>query len=194
VRQVVFEERINSLFREKIRPRRIRYFNGGDEPIYQIRVSDFDDAKDSLQHEIIKQDRDSFQKFLREVLQEKGRRDKYVSFRYDSEQIARLFYWLSVLRFNFEEFTFCKTSFRHLLLHKGDQAIPLLIVNGGNEKPLDLIYQHLNRRIEEDREFLHDIRNVLVYDASEYNGHDTTPEKVGSGKLVEKDPHKIVNA
>lgn len=194
VRQVVFEERINWLFREKIRPRRIRYFIGGDEPIYQIEVSDFDDAKDSLKNEIIKEDRDSFQKFLREVLQEKGRRNKYVSFLYASEQMARLFYWLSIFRFNFEEFTYCTSSSRHLLMHKDGQTIPLLIVNGDNEKPLDLIYQHLNKRIDQDREFLNDIRNVFVYDASEYNGHAITPEQVGSGRLIEGDPDKIVNA
>jgi len=194
VRQVVFEENINFLFREIIRPRKVRHFIGGDEPIYKINVSNFDDVKNSLKNEIIKQDRDSFQKFLREVLQKKDRRDKYVSFQYAKDKMTRLFYWLSVFRFNFEEFTYCKTSSRHLLMHKGDQVIPLFIVNGDNEEPLDLIYQHLNRRIEQDREFLYDIRNVFIYDASEYNGYATTPEQVGSGKLVERDPYKIVNA
>lgn len=192
VRQVVFEEHIH--VREIICPRKDRYFNGGDEPIYIIRVSDFDYAKNSLKKEIIKQDRDSFQKFLREVLQEEGRRDKYVSFHYASEQMARLFYWLSVFRFNFEEFTYCKTNSRHLLMYKGDQVIPLFIVNGDNDEPLDLIYQHLNKKIEQDGEFLYDIRNVFIYNASEYNNHATTPEQIGSGNLIERDPHNIVNA
>jgi len=192
VRQIVFEELLNKLFREKIRQR--KYFNGGDTPIYQIEASEFDEAKESVKDEIIKQDRDSFQKFLQEVLLEQGSRDKYVSFRYASDQMARLFYWLAVFRFNYEEFTFCKTSSRHLLVHKEDKTIPLLIVNGDNEKPLDFIYQQLNRKIEEDREFMYDIKNVFVYDAAEYNGHAAAPEEVGSGRLVERDSKKIVSA
>jgi NAD-dependent SIR2 family protein deacetylase len=196
VRQIVFEERLNGLFRdgEGILQRMMKYFNGGDERIYQIEASEFEAAKESVKNEIIKQDRDFFQRFLGEVLQEQGHRDKYVSFRYASDQIARLFYWLAVFRFNYEEFTFCKTSSRHLLMHKENKTISLLIVDGHKEKPLDLIYQQLNRTIEEDREFMYDIRNVFVYDASEYNGQAATPEKVGSGRLVERDPNKIVNA
>ena len=194
VRQIVFEEQLNKLFRESIRQRMMKYFNGGDVPIYQIEASEFDEAKESVKHEIIKQDRDSFQRFLQEVMQEQGRKDKYVSFRYASDQMARLFYWLAVFRFNYEEFTFCKTSSRHLLMHKEDKTIPLLIVNGDKEKPLDLIYQQLNKKIDQDREFMYDIRNVFVFDAAEYNGQATTPEKIGSGRLFERDPNKIVNA
>jgi len=191
--QVVFEDQISRLFREKIPWEKGKYFIDGDEPIYKISVSDFDDVKNSLKKEIIGEDRNSFQKFLREVLQEEGRRDKYVSFKYASEQMARLFYWLSVFRLNFEEFIYCKSSSKHLLMHKDKQVIPLLIVNGGNKKPLDIIYQHLNKKIEQDSEFLYDIRNVFIYDALEYN-NATKPEKIGSGNLIEREPHNIINA
>jgi NAD-dependent SIR2 family protein deacetylase len=193
VRQIVFEELLNKLFREKI-PQRMKYFTGGDTPIYQIRDSEFDEAKESIKQEIIKQDRYSFQKFLQEILQEEGRGDKYVSFRYDSDKVAGLFYWLAIFRFNYEKFTFCKSSSRHLLLHKKDKTIPLLIVKGDKEKPLYLIYRELNRKIEQDCEFMYDIRNVFIYDATECNGQATAPEEVGSGRLVERDPKKIVSA
>jgi len=192
VRHIVFEDLLNKLFREKIGQR--KYFNGGEEPIYQIEASEFDKAKESVKHEIIKQDRDYFQRFLQEVLEEQGRKDKYVSFRYASDQMARLFYWLAVFRFNYEEFTFCKTSSRHLLMRKDGQTTPLLIVNGDKDKPLYHIYQQLNKKITEDHEFMYDIRNVFVYDAADYDVQVPAPEKVGSGRLVERDPDKIVNA
>jgi hypothetical protein len=193
IRHIVFEDLLNKLFRTRVSQRK-KYFKGGNAPIYQIEDSEFDRAKECVKHEIVKQDRTSFQRFLQEVLREQGRRHKYVSFRYQSDKMEVLFFWLTVLRLNYEEFIFCTTSFSHLLMQKDDREIPMLIVNGDNRDHIDLIYQQLNRQIEQDREFRHYIKNVFVYNAEGYTSQAETPAEVGSGRLIERDPHKVVNA
>jgi len=79
-------------------------------------------------------------------------------------------------------------------MQKDDREIPMLIVNGDNRDHIDLIYQQLNRQIEQDREFRHYIKNVFVYNAEGYTSQAETPAEVGSGRLIERDPHKVVNA
>ena len=84
--------------------------------------------------------------------------------------------------------------FKHLLMHKGDQILKLIIINGDKEKPLELILQKLNKKISEDPEFLYDIRNVFIYDAIQYTTRTAYPEEVGTGRIIEREPHTIVNA
>lgn len=193
VRQIVFEKLLNKLFRENVRLKSDKFF-GGSTPLWKIHASEFDTEKESLKLEIIREERERFQGFLKQILLEEGYQQKYISFRYHSDHMARLFFWLVLFRFNYTKLTFSTVRSRHLLMHKGNQILNMLIINGDREKPILLILQQLNRKIEEDPEFLYDIRNIFIYDAIEYIPGTIREEAVGSGRLVERKPHTIINA
>ncbi|NIM16314.1 MAG: hypothetical protein GTO45_30320 [Candidatus Aminicenantes bacterium] len=192
VRQIVFEELLNRLFRNKVYPEREKFY-GGSEQSWKIGTSDFDETADSLKREIIAEDRERFQKFLQQVLQKEGFKNKYVSFEDFKDQIAKLLFFLIILRFNYTRLTFCTVSFRHLFMDKNNQKLSVLIINGKGYKPIKQIVQELNRNIEKDPELQNDIRNVFIYDAIKNDSRQVCPEEVGDGRLVGVTPYKITN-
>lgn len=185
VRHIVFENLLNELCRNNVYLKG-EEFNGGTIGCWRISIHDFQDIKTLLKQGILKTDREVFQKYLQLILLEEDSDPcKYVSFKYRGDRIAKLLFILALLRFNYE-LIFCRTRYRHLFIRKNSLEVSLVILDGDGRKPLQSILEKLNRKMEKDYEMLRHIKNVLVYDASDYRlAPNIAVDSVGTGRITE---------
>jgi len=184
VRHVAFKELLNDLCRNSVYLKG-EEFKGGKISYLRIAVTEFQRIKELVKKDVLKWDRESFQKFLQLVLLEKNGQNKYVSFKYMGYHIAKLLFMLALLRFNYS-LIFCKTSYRHLIIKKKSFEASFIIINGDLRKTLRTVLQKLNDEMRKDHEMARDVKNVFVYDAVDYTvPHGVSPGSLGTGKIIE---------
>jgi hypothetical protein len=191
VRHIAFEKSFNDLCRNSVYLKG-EEFNGGAINCWRIGVTEFEEAKELMKKDVLKQDRKSFQKFLQLILLEKNDQSKYVSFRHMGDYIAKLLFMLVLIRFNYS-LIFCKTRYRHLLIKKSSFEASLIIINGESRKPLLSILQELNKEMGEDHEMLRDVKNVFVYNAADYRLPSTISSfSLGTGRVTKGEQPIII--
>lgn len=154
-------------------------FHGGNHPCFRIPISGFNTSIDLLKEDVLKADREVFQKFLRLVLHENDT-SKYISFKHRGDRIGRLFYILALFRFNYI-LNFCENKYCHLIIKKGNFEAKLIIINGRLQMPLQLIFESVNREMTENFEMRRNVENVFVYDASDYSLMNNSS---GTGRMI----------
>lgn len=183
-RHVAFEKLLNDLCRDSAYLMG-EEFKGGKSSYLRIAVTEFQRIKELVKKDVLKWDRESFQKFLQLVLLEKNGQNKYVSFKYMGDHIAKLLFMLALLRFNYS-LIFCKTRYRHLFIKKKSFEASLIIINGDSRKPLQIVLQKLIDEMGKDHEMARDVKNVFVYDAVDYTVPDgVSLDSLKTGKIIE---------